>query len=103
MWERADNDFAPWYLMNIMFEDFDYSINDDVNDNSPAGPIGDSLRFLDNDSDNGQNGGNLELDNPNNMLHLMVMMPQMMINLAFGPTSPIGNFSQTRMCVSLPQ
>lgn len=81
--------------MNMMFQDFDYLVDDDVNDEPMAGLGRGSLGLLDNNSDNGHGGGNLELDNPNDLLHLMVMMPQMTINFTSGPTSPIRNFSQT--------
>lgn len=61
--------------MNVMSENFNYLVDDDVNNDPPVGLGRGSLGLLENDNDNGHGEGNLELNNPNDLLHLMVMMP----------------------------
>jgi hypothetical protein len=63
--ERVDRDSAAWYLINMMSEDSDYSADEDINGDPPAGPGGDSSGHSDNESDGGHDGGNLGLDNHN--------------------------------------
>jgi hypothetical protein len=61
--------------MNVMSENFNYLVDDDVNNDLHVGLGRGSLGLLENDNDNGHGEGNLELNNPNDLLHLMVMMP----------------------------
>ena len=62
--ERFNHASATWYLMNMM------------SDNLPAGPNGDSLVPLNNNSDNEHNRGTWALTIPMIRFHLMVMMLQ---------------------------
>jgi hypothetical protein len=41
----VDCDLDAWYLMNMMFKDFDYSIDKDAINDLSAGPDKDSLGF----------------------------------------------------------
>jgi hypothetical protein len=63
--EKVDRGLAAWYVVNMTSKDSHYLANEVMNDDLLVGLDTKSLGLSCNNSDNGNSGGNMGLDNPN--------------------------------------